>query len=55
LFFDLFTRFVTVAIAPTPVLPLRMPPGAVESREKCDDPQELESPSKVDIWSQLFH
>jgi hypothetical protein len=26
LFFDLFTRFVTVSIASTPVLPLRMPP-----------------------------
>jgi hypothetical protein len=25
LFFDLFTRFVTVSIASTPVLPLRMP------------------------------
>jgi hypothetical protein len=46
LFFDLFTRFVTVSIASTPVLPLRMPPPRQIS---CFETY-VDHPQKWDFW-----
>jgi hypothetical protein len=46
LFFDLFTRFVTVSIALTPVLPLRMPPPR---RISCFETR-VDHPQKWDFW-----
>jgi hypothetical protein len=46
LFFDLFTRFVTVSIASTPVLPLRMPPPR---RISCFETH-VDHPQKWDFW-----
>jgi hypothetical protein len=46
LFFDPFTRFVTVSIASTPVLPLRMPPPR---RISCFETH-VDHPQKWDFW-----
>jgi hypothetical protein len=48
LFFDLFTRFVTISIASTPVLPLRMPPPR---RISCFETH-VDHPQKWDFWIQ---